>query len=84
MVTHAAKSPSSKYETQDRIADTAVISNTSTPLAPKVRAFIEEAVRLCRPDVVYICDGSEAENEQLLKLLESKGSIEKLTKYENW
>ncbi|OXU28699.1 hypothetical protein TSAR_007135 [Trichomalopsis sarcophagae] len=83
MVTHAAKSPSSKYETQDRIADTPVINNIGTPLAPKVRTFIEEAVRLCRPDMVYICDGSEAENEQMLKLLESKGTIEKLPKYEN-
>ena len=84
MVTHAAKSPSSKYETYDRIADTPVLGNISQPLAPKVRAYVEEAIRLCRPDDVYICDGSEAENKQLLKLLEKRGTIQPLPKYENW
>ena len=82
MVTHAAKT--SRYESFERIADTPVISNLSVPLAPKVRAFIEEAVRLCRPDDIYVCDGSEAENEQLLKMLENKGTIQRLSKYENW
>lgn len=85
MVTQAAKSnQNSKYETYDRIADTPVISHLNVPLAPKVRVFIEEAVRLCRPDDVYICDGSEAENKQLLKLLEKRGTIQQLSKYENW
>lgn len=84
MVTQVAKSsPSSKYDTYDRIADTPVYSNINTPLAPKVRNYLEEAIRLCRPDDVYICDGSEAENAQLLKLLQNKGTIEPLTKYEN-
>lgn len=82
MVTHAAKS--NKLETYERIADVPVISNVNLPLAPKVRAFIEEAVRLCRPDDVYICDGSDAENAQMLKMLESKGTIQALPKYDNW
>lgn len=82
MVTHAAKS--NKFETYERIADVPVISNVNVPLAPKVRAFIEEAVRLCRPDDVYICDGSEAENVQMLKMLENRGTIQPLPKYDNW
>lgn len=82
MVTHAAKS--NKFETYERIADVPVITNINTPLAPKVRAFIEEAVKLCRPDDVYICDGSETENAQLLKMLESRGTIQPLPKYDNW
>ncbi|XP_014207920.1 phosphoenolpyruvate carboxykinase [GTP] [Copidosoma floridanum] len=84
MVTQAPKtSPNSKYDTYDRIADTPVISRLNAPLAPKVRAFIEEAVRLCRPDDVYVCDGSDLENKQLLKLLENKGTIQPLPKYDN-
>lgn len=85
MVTQVAKtSPSCKYDSYDRIAETPVYSNLNVPLAPKVRAFVEEAARLCRPDDIYICDGSDAENKQLLKSLESKGTIQPLTKYENW
>jgi phosphoenolpyruvate carboxykinase (GTP) len=86
MVSHLAKgSPSStKFEGQERIADTPLICPGSAPLAPKVRAYVEEAVKLCRPDDVYVCDGSDLENTRLLKLLENQGTIQSLPKYENW
>ena len=83
-MTHPAKHPKSKSEFYDQIENTPIISNLDTPLSPKVRSYIEECVKLCQPDDVYVCDGSEAENTQLIKLLEKKGTIEPLTKYINW
>lgn len=52
-------------------------------LTPKVRAYVEENVSLCDPDSIHICDGSEAENNYLLRLMLSQGTIEPLPKYEN-
>ncbi|XP_011495751.1 PREDICTED: phosphoenolpyruvate carboxykinase [GTP]-like [Ceratosolen solmsi marchali] len=84
MVSHAVKNSSTKYDGHERIADTPVTGGSAgAPLAPKVRAYIEEAVRLCRPDDVYVCDGSDLENARLLKLLENRGTIQALPKYEN-
>jgi len=53
-------------------------------LSPKVRSFVEEKVRLCQPDNIHICDGSEEENKYLLEFMKNDGLIEPLTKYENW
>ena len=53
-------------------------------LAPKIREFIDQQVKLCQPKDVHVCDGSEAENAALLKKLEDVGRIRKLKKYENW
>lgn len=83
-MTHAAKNPKSKNEYYDQIGNTPVISQLNTPLAPRVRSYIEECVKLCQPDDVYVCDGSESENNQLVKLLAKKGTIEPLPKYINW
>uniref|UniRef100_A0A1B0A7D8 Phosphoenolpyruvate carboxykinase [GTP] n=1 Tax=Glossina pallidipes TaxID=7398 RepID=A0A1B0A7D8_GLOPL len=52
-------------------------------LTPGVKAFVEDAVALCQPDQVHICDGSEMENKMLLKLMVEKGTIMPLPKYEN-
>ena len=53
-------------------------------LAPKIREFIDEQVKLCQPKDIHVCDGSEAENAALLKKLQEDGRIRKLDKYENW
>jgi len=53
-------------------------------LSSKVRNFVEEKARLCQPDNVHICDGSEKENNYLLALMQKQGMIEPLNKYENW
>ncbi|CAM9188898.1 LOW QUALITY PROTEIN: phosphoenolpyruvate carboxykinase, cytosolic [GTP]-like [Lampetra fluviatilis] len=45
--------------------------------------YIESTARLCQPDKVHICDGSEAENEALLSLLQNQGMVKKLTKYQD-
>ena len=52
-------------------------------LPKSVRAYIEDKARICQPDVIYICDGTEEENKELLKVLEQGGWIQKLEK-NNW
>lgn len=84
MVTHATKSSVTTGGLYDHIKGVPVVSKLAKPLSPKIRAYLEECVALCCPDNVYVCDGSEDENTQLLKLLEKKGTIRALPKYENW
>lgn len=45
---------------------------------------MEEHARLCKPDTVHICDGTERENELLLYMLQKDGILRRLPKYENW
>ncbi|XP_045583740.1 LOW QUALITY PROTEIN: phosphoenolpyruvate carboxykinase, cytosolic [GTP] [Procambarus clarkii] len=52
-------------------------------LKPKVRSFVEESARLCRPADVHICDGSEREIRHLLNVMQQAGMIEYLPKYKN-
>jgi hypothetical protein len=49
-----------------------------------VQVFIEENAKVCQPDSIYICDGSDEENKDLLKILQSEGWIQPLEKMENW
>ena len=53
-------------------------------LTPAIQKFIDENVRLCRPDNVYVCDGSERENQAFVSRLIRDGRLTKLEKYENW
>lgn len=46
--------------------------------------YVEYAATLCQPQQIHICDGSETENTQLLKLMQLQGTIQPLPKYENW
>lgn len=43
-----------------------------------LQQFVNEAVNLCKPEALHICDGSGEENEQLLQLLENSNTITKL------
>lgn len=52
-------------------------------LPRKVRHFVEENAKVCQPDSIHICDGSEKENELLTYLLQRDGTIKPLPKYEN-
>ncbi|KAI5638350.1 hypothetical protein NE865_08984 [Phthorimaea operculella] len=52
-------------------------------LTPKVRAFVERSVALCQPDHVHVCDGSEAEANALLTVMQHQGALKRLPKYEN-
>lgn len=80
MATQVTESKSSN----NKISGVPIISQLTLPLAPKVLAYIEECTKLCKPDGIYICNGSDQENEMMLKLLQANGSIEPLPKYENW
>ncbi|XP_053560334.1 phosphoenolpyruvate carboxykinase, cytosolic [GTP] [Bombina bombina] len=50
---------------------------------PDVRDFIVTYARICKPESIHICDGSEDENKKVLCLMEDNGMIKKLHKYEN-
>jgi len=52
-------------------------------LPNKLKDFVEESVRLCRPSNLYICDGSEAENTMLIERLLENHTIIPLPKYKN-
>lgn len=60
-----------------------VIQGTLDSLPAAVREFVEHNVKLCQPDHIHICDGSEQENRQLLDQMEEQGTIKRLKKYEN-
>lgn len=60
-----------------------VIQGDASKLQPKVKAFLEDSVKLCNPDNVHICDGSQPELDHLLGIMQKAGMIKKLKKYEN-
>jgi phosphoenolpyruvate carboxykinase (GTP) len=53
-------------------------------LPKSVQEFIDEKAKLCMPDRIHICDGSEEEYEDMLKLLQDNGSLKRLDKMKNW
>lgn len=65
---------------QTRTLTTLSASNVSD----SIRKFVEEKARLCQPEQIKLCDGSETENQQLINLMVKEGILEKLPKYENW
>jgi phosphoenolpyruvate carboxykinase (GTP) len=44
----------------------------------KLQAWVKEVTELCKPDRVYWCNGSDEENERLLKEMVSSGAAVKL------
>jgi phosphoenolpyruvate carboxykinase (GTP) len=60
-----------------------VIKGDWEALPTRVRRYISENVRLCRPKGVYICDGSEEEAEEITEKMVNRGLLTKLDKYEN-
>lgn len=61
-----------------------VIQGDLESLPPQVREFIESNAKLCQPESIHICDGSEEENRKILDIMVEQGMIKKLSKYENW
>lgn len=61
-----------------------VVRGSLEGLPPAVREFVERSAKLCQPDDIHICDGSEQENRQLLELMEAQGTLKRLKKYDNW
>ncbi|XP_018416193.1 PREDICTED: phosphoenolpyruvate carboxykinase, cytosolic [GTP] [Nanorana parkeri] len=52
-------------------------------LSPEVVHYIITNARICLPDNIHICNGSEEENKKLLHQMEETGMIKRLPKYEN-
>ncbi len=63
--------------------DIEVVKGSLDALAPKIRQFVVECADLCTPAKLYICDGSNEENESLLKMLHEEDVIKPLTAYKN-
>lgn len=53
-------------------------------LPKKVQHYVQDNVKLCKPDTIHICDGSDRENEMLLYILQRDGMIKPLPKMDNW
>ncbi|NXV76754.1 PCKGC protein, partial [Atlantisia rogersi] len=60
-----------------------VVQGDLQSLLPEVRDFIESNAKLCQPECIHICDGSEEENKKILDIMVEQGMIKKLSKYEN-
>ncbi|XP_041375873.1 phosphoenolpyruvate carboxykinase, cytosolic [GTP]-like isoform X2 [Gigantopelta aegis] len=52
-------------------------------LPHRVRHYVEENARLCQPDSIHICDGSDKENDLLMYILQKDGILKRLPKYDN-
>lgn len=50
----------------------------------QVREYIEEKIKLCQPDFVHVCNGSEQEARYLTKLMVDQNVLIPLPKYKNW
>lgn len=55
-----------------------------TDLCPAIQSFVNEQVKVCQPDKVYVCDGSEEENHAVIQQLIDDGRLVQLSKYNNW
>ena len=53
-------------------------------LALPLRDFIEEHRKMLHPQHVHVCDGSEEENQAIIKQLQDTGRLTKLEKYKDW
>ncbi|XP_014294314.1 phosphoenolpyruvate carboxykinase [GTP] isoform X2 [Halyomorpha halys] len=49
----------------------------------KLRRYVEEAIKICNPSDVHICDGSERENKMFIEKMLFDGTIVPLPKYRN-
>ncbi|NXY20893.1 PCKGC protein, partial [Atrichornis clamosus] len=60
-----------------------VVQGDLESLSPEAKDFIETNAKLCQPECIHICDGSEEENKKILDIMVEQGMIKKLNKYEN-
>ena len=50
---------------------------------PKIKAWVEEVAKMCQPDDIYVCDGSTAEYDRLMKKCVDAGLATPLAKKPN-
>jgi phosphoenolpyruvate carboxykinase (GTP) len=60
-----------------------VVKGSLNNLAPKVRSYVEDKASLCQPDQIYVCDGSEQENSDIINTLLEEKMIQPLPKFKN-
>ncbi|HSO70264.1 MAG TPA: phosphoenolpyruvate carboxykinase (GTP), partial [Arachnia sp.] len=48
------------------------------PTHPKLLAWLDEVVELCKPAAIHYCDGSDEEYDALVRELEAKGTVIRL------
>ncbi|XP_029680880.1 phosphoenolpyruvate carboxykinase [GTP]-like isoform X2 [Formica exsecta] len=82
IVTHAAKDPLTKNG-YDYINKVPLLNACTIEISSKIRHYIEECASLCCPKDIYICNGTDIEYMQMLKILQKSGTIKNLPKYEN-
>lgn len=61
-----------------------VVRGNFESLPTKVQDYVANQAEVCKPDNIYICDGSKEENESLINQLIEAGVLTKLHKYDNW
>ncbi|NP_001079946.1 phosphoenolpyruvate carboxykinase 1 S homeolog [Xenopus laevis] len=72
------------YQIQAELQITGKVKQGSlNMLSPTVQNYILTNAKICQPDYIHICDGSEEENKKLLHLMEETGMVTRLHKYEN-
>jgi GTP-dependent phosphoenolpyruvate carboxykinase len=59
------------------------LSSSLSDLPKSVRDYVLEKAKICQPDNIKICDGSETEYKSLLSQLEKEGVIKPLLKFKN-
>jgi len=65
------------------IRNFSVVQGNLNRLPSKVRQYVEQNAKICQPDNIHICDGTEAENIHFINLMKKQGMIEPLPKYDN-
>lgn len=60
-----------------------VVKGDFNALPHSVQTFIAENVKLCCPNGIYLCDGSEEEAEEMTEKLVNRGMLTKLDKLNN-
>lgn len=60
-----------------------IVNGNFDALPSKVKEYIIEKQKLCLPDAIHICDGSEAENKEFLLEMQAAGEIKPVPKLDN-
>lgn len=81
---YVSLSPYRSTALMQRMLSTASSTASLDRLAPTIRRYVEESAKLCRPERVHVCDGSEAESRALIDTQIAAGRLTKLAKLDNW
>jgi phosphoenolpyruvate carboxykinase (GTP) len=59
-------------------------SSVLDQLAPEIRKYVEDKAKLCQPDNLLLCDGSDDEFKRFMHQLVDDNIAKPLAKLENW